>query len=95
MPLGMVYVAGSLQNEGYEVRIYDAMSKFHTFDDIKSNIEEFCPDAVGSAAYTSSIYDAIGVLKIAKEINLGIVTFLGGIHPTFCWKRFLRKMEVS
>lgn len=91
MPLGMVYIAGSLQKAGYEVRIYDAMSKFHTFDDIKSNIEEFCPDAVGSTAYTSSIYDAIGVLKIAKEINPGIVTFLGGIHPTFCWEEILNE----
>jgi anaerobic magnesium-protoporphyrin IX monomethyl ester cyclase len=27
MPLGMVYVAGSLQKSGHEVRIYDAMTK--------------------------------------------------------------------
>ncbi len=91
MPLGMVYVAGSLQNAGYEVRIYDAMSKFHTFKDIRNHIKDYCPDAVGMAAYTSSVYDAISVLKIAKEVNPEIITLLGGIHPTFCWEEILQK----
>lgn len=91
MPLGMVYVAGSLQNAGYEVKIYDAMSKFHTFNEIRNQIKEFCPDVVGTAAYTSSLYDAISVLRAAKEVNPEIITLLGGIHPTFCWEEILQK----
>lgn len=91
MPLGMVYVAGSLQNAGYDVEIYDAMSKFHTFDDIRKHIMELCPDAVGTAAYTSSLYDAIQVLRITKNVDAEIITFLGGIHPTFCWEEILQK----
>ena len=87
----MVYVAGGLQKEGYEVKIYDAMSKFHTFDDISDQIKAYSPDAVGTAAYTSSINDSIKVLKIAKEVDTGIITFLGGIHPTFCWDEILKK----
>ncbi len=91
MPLGLVYVAGYLQNAGYEVRIYDAMSKFHSFSDIRANIGNYCPDAVGTAAYTSSLSDALQVLGISKEVNPDIVTFLGGIHPTFCWEEILRE----
>lgn len=91
LPLGMVYIAGSLQNAGYEVRIYDAMSKFHKYEDIKYHIKHFCPDAVGTAAYTSSLYAAVKVLEIAKDVNPGIITFLGGIHPTFCWEEILQK----
>ncbi|NJD51794.1 MAG: radical SAM protein [Candidatus Methanoperedens sp.] len=91
MPLGMVYVAGSLQDSGHEVRIYDAMTKFHTFDDIKKYIIEYSPDAVGTAAYTSSLYDAISILKIAKEVNPSIITMLGGIHSNFCWEDILQK----
>jgi anaerobic magnesium-protoporphyrin IX monomethyl ester cyclase len=91
MPLGMVYVAGSLQNSGYDVKIYDAMTKFHTFDEIKKYITEYSPDAVGTAAYTSSLYDAISVLRIAKEVNPSIVTMLGGIHSNFCWDDILQK----
>ncbi len=91
MPLGMVYVAGSLQQAGFEVKIYDAMSKYHTFDDIRQEIERYKPDAVGTAAYTSSLSAAVGVLKVAKEANSGIVTFLGGIHSNFCWEEILQK----
>ncbi|VVB88504.1 Ribosomal protein S12 methylthiotransferase RimO [uncultured archaeon] len=95
MPLGMVYVAGSLQEAGYEVCIYDAMSKFDTFDDIKARIKKYDPDAVGTAAYTSSIYDSVNVLKIAKEVNPSIITMLGGIHATFCWEELLKTEEKS
>jgi anaerobic magnesium-protoporphyrin IX monomethyl ester cyclase len=91
MPLGMVYVAGTLQKAGYDVSIYDAMSKFDTFDDIRKHINYFDPDAVGTAAYTSSIYDAVSVLRIAKEVNPEIITLLGGIHATFCWEELLNK----
>ena len=91
MPLGMVYVAGSLQTAGYEVEIYDAMSKFHKFKDIRKYVKDYSPDAVGTAAYTSSLYDAIAVLRITKEINPEIITMLGGIHPTFCWEEILQK----
>ncbi len=95
MPLGLVYVAGGLQNAGYDVKIYDAMSKFHTFQDIRNHINDYNPDAVGTAAYTSSLYDAIKVLKTAKNVNPGIITFLGGIHPTFCWEEILQKESNS
>ncbi|PWB56919.1 MAG: magnesium-protoporphyrin IX monomethyl ester oxidative cyclase [Candidatus Methanoperedenaceae archaeon] len=91
MPLGMVYVAGSLQNSGYDVKIYDAMTKFRTFDDIRKYITEYSPDAIGTAAYTSSLYDAISVLRIAKEVNPSIITILGGIHSNFCWEEILQK----
>lgn len=91
MPLGLAYVAGTLQKTGYDVSIYDAMSKFDTFDDIRKHIEDFSPDAVGTAAYTSSIYDAVSVLRIAKEVNPEIITMLGGIHATFCWEELLKK----
>lgn len=91
MPLGMVYVAGSLQKAGFDVKIYDAMSKYHTFGQIRDFIKMYSPDAVGTAAYTSSLNDAISVLRIAKEINPEIITFLGGIHSNFCWEEILQK----
>lgn len=90
MPLGMVYVAGSLQKAGYDVCIYDAMSKFHTYKDIKERISDFGPDAVGTSAYTSSIHEAVAVCKIAKEVDPDTITLLGGIHANFCWEELLR-----
>ena len=91
MPLGLVYIAGSLRAAGFDVEIYDAMALFDSLDDIRQRIRAYGPDVVGTAAYTSSIYAAIDVLKVAKEVNQSCLTLLGGIHPTFCWEEILEK----
>ncbi len=91
LPLGFVYIAGTLRKAGYEVEIYDAMAKFHSHGDIAANIEESRPDVVGTGAYTATVYDAVEILKTAKSINPSIVTILGGIHPTFMADEVLRK----
>jgi anaerobic magnesium-protoporphyrin IX monomethyl ester cyclase len=65
------------------------MSKFHSFDDIREQIRRSAPDFVGATAITATVNDAIGVLKIAKQQLPGVVTFLGGVHPTFCYEQIL------
>ncbi len=39
--LGFVYIAGELEKAGFEVEIYDAMSKFHTYDQITDHQSEY------------------------------------------------------
>lgn len=87
--LGFVYIAGELEKAGFEVEIYDAMSKFHSFEQIRENIRSTRPDFVGVTAITATINDAIEVLKIAKEELHEVTTFLGGVHPTFCYDQIL------
>ncbi|MBI4697522.1 MAG: cobalamin B12-binding domain-containing protein [Nitrospirae bacterium] len=88
--LGYVYIAGSLRKAGYEPDIYDAMSYFHDYNEIKKRINDSKPDVVATTAITASIYDALKILEISKEINVDIVTVLGGIHPSFCWDEVLK-----
>lgn len=87
--LGFVYIAGELEKAGFEVEIYDAMSKFHDYDQIRERIRSRAPDFIGVTAFTASINDSVKVLKIAKEECPGITTFLGGVHPTFCFEEIL------
>jgi anaerobic magnesium-protoporphyrin IX monomethyl ester cyclase len=87
--LGFVYIAGELEKAGFEVEIYDAMSKFHTFEQIRQQIRSSEPDFVGATAITATIYDAVNVLRIAKEELPEVTTFLGGVHPTFCYEEIL------
>lgn len=91
LPLPFVYLGGSLRQAGYEVEIYDAMSKFHTYYEIRHRLEKSQPDVVATSAYTALINDAIKTLRLAKEINSSVVTVLGGVHPTFCWEEILRE----
>lgn len=87
--LGFVYIAGELERAGFEVEVYDAMSKFHTYDQIRERIRNSEVDFVGATAITATVNDAIRVLEIAKEELPEATTFLGGVHPTFCYEEIL------
>ena len=89
--LGFVYLAGSLRNAGYDVEIYDAMSYFHTYDEIIKKIQTSKPDVVATTAITASINDCVEVCKLSKKINPEIVTILGNVHPTFMWEEILKE----
>jgi anaerobic magnesium-protoporphyrin IX monomethyl ester cyclase len=67
------------------------MSYFDEWDQIQRRIEDSRPDVVASTAITASIYDALRVLELAKQINRETVTVIGNIHPTFCWDEILRE----
>lgn len=89
--IGFVYIAGHVRAAGFEVEIYDAMTKGHTMAQIKARIIDSKPDFVGSTAYTSSINDAMAVLRLAKDIDPKIITLIGGIHANFCYRELLQE----
>ena len=84
--VGFVYLAGSLRAGGYTPVIYDAMSNWHTYDDIEKRIRDEKPDVVATTAFTAEIVDALNVLKLAKGINPDIITVIGNVHPTFLYE---------
>lgn len=87
--LGFVYIAGALRQAGFEVDYYDAMSCWHDWPAIQQRIEDFRPHCVATTAFTASIVDALGVLRLAKEINPRVITVLGNVHATFCYEALL------
>ncbi len=91
--LAFIYIAGELEKAGYEVEIYDAMSRFETHDQIRERIRASAPDFVGVTAITATINDAILVLRTAKEELPDVVTVLGGVHPTFCYEEIFAEQD--
>lgn len=87
--LGFLYIGGELEKYGYEIDFYDAMSKFHDYKQIRERIRKSKPDFIGVTAITATIVDAVKVLEVAKEEIPGIVTIIGGVHPTFMYKEIL------
>lgn len=87
--VAFVYLAGSLRQAGHEPVIYDAMSAWHTYDDIRKRIEIEKPDVVGTTAFTAGIVDALKVLALAKEVDPRITTIIGNVHPTYCYDEIL------
>jgi anaerobic magnesium-protoporphyrin IX monomethyl ester cyclase len=96
-PLQLAYLAGAALKAGHEASIFDAMNKKVTFDAVRARIEEYRPDFVMTLDYlpvtgaisTATVPAALEVLRIAKDVDQGIVTMIGGPHPTFMYEEIL------
>ncbi len=88
--LAFTCMAGSLRDAGFEVEIYDAMTRDHDIETVGRRIEEARPDFVCTTAFTPAIYAAMDVLRVAKEVDSSIVTVAGGVHVNFCYEEALR-----
>lgn len=96
-PLHIAYLAGAAREAGHDVRIYDAMNKDKTFDDIRKVAEEYRPDfamtldylPVTGAISTATVPAAIEALGVVKEVSAETVTMMGGPHPTFMYDEIL------
>lgn len=96
-PLHLAYLAGAASEAGHEAKIFDAMNKKVSFVEIRHEIESYRPDLVMTIDYlpvtgaisTATVPDALRIMNLAKEVDPGIVTLLGGPHPTFMFQEIL------
>lgn len=85
VPLYYVYLAGATRAAGYQTEIYDAMTKNVGYDEIEEKIISSKPDYVAVAAITCTSPDAIKVVELAKRLDPGITTIMGGVHASFMY----------
>jgi anaerobic magnesium-protoporphyrin IX monomethyl ester cyclase len=91
-PAWVAYLTGYLKAAGYDdVTFVDAMTHHLSDDQVRARIAEIKPDVVGCTAITPAIYKAERLLQVAKEVDAGIVTVLGGIHGTFMYPQVLKE----
>jgi len=79
-PLGIAYIASSLEKEGHKVGILDSAVLGLTKNETRNAIKNFNPDVVGVTCMTSTIKGALEVSKLTKEVSEDIITVLGGPH---------------
>lgn len=91
LPLGLLYVGGALKGAGYGVQLYDAMTKFHTLEQIRDTLRREQPGAVFVSSITATFPDGLEVCRIAKEEDPSVVTVMGNTHPAFMWKSTLEE----
>lgn len=96
-PLQLAYLAGAAIKAGHEAKIYDAMNKKTSFEDIGAEIESYRPDFVMTLDYlpvtgaisTATVPAALEALAVAKQVDPTIITLIGGPHPTFMYEEIL------
>src|SRR5659263_90381 len=67
-PLQLAYLAGAALKAGHEAKVYDAMNKDKTYDDIRRVVEEYRPDYVMSVSYLP-VTGAISTATVNGAIN--------------------------
>lgn len=107
LPLGLMYIAAVLEQNGYKTEILDAFMTDDAFvkngktlrvgmsyEQIKAQISSRKPDIVGIAGpFTCQIEHSLKVSSITKEVNPDILTVVGGPHATVVPKGFLEEAK--
>lgn len=82
-PLGLAYVAATLEEYNHEVSIIDAPIERLTCERIALKIKDHSPSLVGITVPFSMLFiDALVVAMFVKTVNEKIITVLGGSHPS-------------
>jgi radical SAM superfamily enzyme YgiQ (UPF0313 family) len=82
-PLGLAYIASTLEKEGVDVTILDATVSDMSHQELGAVLQKIHPDVIGVTSTTPTIYDAIKTVIIAKEYCPDSITLMGGSHITF------------
>ncbi|MFC1817394.1 B12-binding domain-containing radical SAM protein [Thermodesulfobacteriota bacterium] len=77
-PLGIAYVAATLERAGFSVSIIDAPAMNYTRDDVLTLLKKDQPTLVGVTTMTSSFHGALEACSLAKEA--GATVLIGGVH---------------
>ena len=86
-PLGLAYLAGTLEKHKIDVRIVDGyLAGRH---EIEKQVKGYEPDIVGITCYTPGRIQALSIATWVKRYRDNILTVIGGAHPTIMWKQIL------
>ena len=96
-PLGLLYIAASLESHGYIVKVVDSSAEGYNnvtylengyirygLDnrEILKRIKDFMPDVIGvSSLFSARMQETLDVCKLAKQAG-NITVVVGGLHPS-------------
>ena len=82
-PLNLMYLASSLEEKSYSVKIIDDDLLQKGYENVSKQAEKLNPQLVGVTATTSTIKSALKYLELIKNILPESLTVIGGPHTTF------------
>ncbi len=79
-PLGLAYIAASLEKHGFSVRIVDFEIDNRS---LTTWLEELQPQFLGISGTTHTRFESFRLAQEAKKYSNDIITVYGGVHATF------------
>jgi radical SAM superfamily enzyme YgiQ (UPF0313 family) len=90
-PLGLAYLASTLEKDGHSVKIIDAWALGIPPLSIEREVKKDKPDIIGVTSTTPAIRDALTIVETVKNACPDSVTVMGGPHASFLPSETLRK----
>ncbi len=87
-PLNLGFIASYLEKNNVEVRIIDELAG----QDVKNELNTYCPDIVGITATTPLAPDAYRIADMCRK--KGILTVMGGVHATVLPEEALQHVDI-
>jgi len=91
--LSISYIAAYLENNGIEVKIFDANFHLWTPHETAEKVKEFKPDLIGITSMTHEISMAHKIASLLKNSLRNVPTVIGGCHVTALPRETLEEFE--
>lgn len=90
LPLNLLYLATAGRRAGFEVALFDAMSRFDDEHEIVAQVRGRQPDVVGIPSITATVPAMLSLAAAIKRERPSTLIVVGGVHPTFMPEEVLR-----
>jgi anaerobic magnesium-protoporphyrin IX monomethyl ester cyclase len=83
LPLGIAYVASSLEKAGFQLEIFDNYLLEKPIDEVKLKIAKLRPEIVGITCGSATYSQCVVTAKAIKEVHPSCKIVVGGWHPSY------------
>lgn len=94
-PLGLAYVAASLEEAGFQVDVLDNYLLKKPIDYVKQMVKRFDPEMVGIACGSVTYQRCVETARAVKEVLPSCKVVVGGPHPSFMPESMLQHPEID
>ncbi len=91
-PLGLLYVASALREEGHTVQVLDMNCESVTEEELAARMSDGL-DLIGISTLTPTFSNVVAIGRVAHEEQPDVPLALGGYFATFCHDRILSKYD--
>ena len=89
VPMGLYYIGALLRENGYDVEILNFHGMAGTPEKIREILRERAPRIIGFSILNANRWGAVEIARIAKAVDPGVTTVIGGVGATFLWEHLL------
>lgn len=89
VPMGVYYIGALLRENGYDVEILNLQGMGEAPEKIREILREKAPRIIGFSILNANRWGAVEIARMAKTLDPGVTTVVGGVGSTFLWEHLL------